>query len=541
MITLRPYQSQAIEAIFDYYTTGPCRNGLVSMPVGSGKSIVMAQFIKETLTRWPTERMMLVTHVRELIEQDSAKLLALGVDCGVYSAGLKRREIHQITVGGIQSIHKKAHECGDISILIVDEAHLIGHRSESMYVTFIEDLRKYCPHVKVLGFTATPWRLQSGSLIKGKHKIFDDIIHHVGLKELMDAGYLCRLVNGKTKRLDASSVTKRGGEYVADKLEQFVDKEELTRYALDEVDLLAPDRGSILFFCCGVHHAFHVSDAFRARGHSCEVVVGDTPSDERTSHIANFKAGKIRALISVGVLSTGFDAANIDAIVMLRPTMSPGLFVQMMGRGTRPHPNKDNTLVLDFTDNTRIHGPIDLISIDAAGDVKTAECKVCDGCGGLIPSGDKVCPDCGRKIGRPCPKCLGHIDYDLTKCPTCGYEPEKIQRKISHNIEASDSEIISDGKPLSRKVDDWSFGLHKKSGKPDSIKVRYWCGFEHFDEWLCFDHGEYPAKKAVSWWLRHQAGIAPRNTHEAIARVAECKKPDAIIVRKEGTYWRVVA
>ncbi len=344
---LRPFQEDAVNATLHALGKPGC-NPLVVHPTGAGKSVFQAAFIQRVLSFWPTERFLLVTHVKELIEQNASKLAALlpGVGVGLYSAGLGKKQIgYQITVAGIQSVYKHAHCMGDISIIIVDEAHLVSKTKDSMYQNFLGDLRKFCPHVRVIGMTATPYRLDSGPLTQGSNRIFTDIAHSVTMKELIQQGYLSPLVSAKTKtRANTEGVRIQGGEFNAEDLEAALNVDELTNRALDEALLLAADRVSWIVFCVGVDHAKAVNDALLARGVASAVVTGDTMAIERARHLADFKAHRLRALVSVGVLTTGFDAPSVDALLCLRPTKSPGLWVQIAGRGTRLHPGKQNCI-----------------------------------------------------------------------------------------------------------------------------------------------------------------------------------------------------
>jgi DNA repair protein RadD len=528
VVNLRPYQIDAVASLFEYFEHSD-GNPVIVLPTASGKSIIQAAFIQETLAKWPNERFLLLSHVKELLIQNSSKI---GPDVGIYSAGLKQRDIKQVTLAGIQSIYKRAHEVGDISIIIIDECHLLSKHSASMYRRFLDDLRGYCPHVKVIGMSATPFRLDSGPLIKGSNRLFTDIAYSISMRDLMDQGYLSPLVSAPVKR-NTVDVKKRGGEYIAGDLERAMDKSDITKAALDEVEALCQDRKSWLVFCCGVEHARHVTEELNARGYRSEIVIGDTPSEQRSSAIESFKAGGLRALVSVGVLTTGFDAPCADALICLRPTCSPGLWLQMVGRITRIHPGKENGLVLDFTDNTKNHGPVDRITIDGDGEVKTSPCRICVSCGGLVPQGEIICPNCGDELKKYCAVCMAPMALKDTACPTCGYDPYR-PRVAKHNTTASTESIISSLIPKVIEITSWEIARHKKQDRPDSVRVRYWSGIDHYDEWWCFDHGGYAAQKACKW-LGQQA-----TTTEAIEVLKSRTPPKSITVRQDGKYWRVL-
>ncbi|MGH6885919.1 MAG: DEAD/DEAH box helicase [Geminicoccales bacterium] len=350
-LQLRAYQRAAIDAIYAYYEKHS-GNALICIPTAGGKSAVMAAFIQEVLAQWPDERIIILTHVRELISQNFAELIRLWPEApaGIYSAGLNRRDVQaQILFAGIQSVHRKAYAIQRADLVLVDEAHLVPGQANATYRRLLRDLTRINPHLKTIGLTATPYRLDSGMLHTGPDSLFDDIAFEVSVRELIDQGYLAPLISKQTStQLDVSGVATRGGEFIAGQLEAAVDQDPVTQAAIDEVVAYGRDRRSWLLFCAGVDHACHVSEAVRARGVSCATIFGHTAKTERDRIITAFKRGEVRALASMGVLTTGFNAPAVDLIAMLRPTKSTGLYVQMAGRGTRLAPGKDNCLVLDF-------------------------------------------------------------------------------------------------------------------------------------------------------------------------------------------------
>ena len=199
----------------------------------------MAEFIREVLEAWPDQRILIITHVRELIGQNHAELLRLWPEApaGIYSSGLKRREIDaQILFAGIQSIHRRAYDVQRADLILVDEAHLIPRRADTMYRRFLGDLAAINPYLKVIGLTATPFRLDSGLLHEGSEALFTDLAYEVSVRELIVQGYLCPLVSKQTEtQLDVSGVGIRGGEFIASQLEAAVDQDPITRAAVDEI------------------------------------------------------------------------------------------------------------------------------------------------------------------------------------------------------------------------------------------------------------------------------------------------------------------
>ena len=518
MLTLRPYQEAAITAIYGYFQphTG---NPLVVIPTAGGKSLVMASFIEGVLKAWPDQRILIVTHVRELIAQNHAEMIGLWPDApaGIYSAGLGKREAQaRILFDGIQSIHRRAAEIGHTDLVLIDEAHLIPGKSSTMYRRFLDALKAINPALKVIGLTATPFRLDCGMLHEGQNALFTDIAYEAPVRELIDAGYLSPLVSKQpATRLDVSKVGTRAGDFIARDLVAAVDQDAITRAAVTEIIEHGRDRKSWLAFCSGVEHAHHVAEEFGRQGISCRTIFGDTPKDERDAILAAFKRGEIRALASMGVLTTGFNAPGVDLIALLRPTQSAGLFVQMVGRGTRLAPGKENCLVLDFAGNVRRHGPIDLVRPKRPG----------DGGGGEAPT--KVCPDCDSIVA-----------LSATECPDCGYVFPPREVKIAPT--AATLPVLSPKAPKWVAVSNLSYSRHDKHGGRPSLKVTYSCGLTTYQEWICFEHQGYARRKAEEWWRKRAPGQpVPRSVNEALARSRSLARPNHISVRPSGRYFEI--
>ena len=522
MIQLRPYQQASIDSLYTYFgaKTG---NPLIVLPTGAGKSLVLAAFIKGAIEQHPSTRVIVLTHVKELITQDARAIISYWEDAplGLWSAGVKQFRQDQVTVAGIQSIHKHPARFSGTDLVIIDEAHLVSKKSDTMYGRFLSGLRSYNPHLKVIGLTATHYRMDSGLLTDGENRIFTDVAYEAYVGDLIRDGYLCPLVakNGATKA-DLTEVHTRGGEFVEGELQQAMDKSPLINGALDEVAKYAHDRKSVLGFCAGRDHAAHCAEAAQRRGWAADYVTGDMPDSVRDAKIRSFINGDVRFLFNAMLLTTGFDHPRLDCILMLRPTKSTGLYVQIMGRGLRKHPCKENTLVLDFAGNVERHGPIDQIRVKpkrSAGEgVSVAPVKECPGCQELLFTSIMVCPSCGHVWER---------------------------NEDHHGTEAADAVIIAALEvPRSYMVDRVEYSRHEKNGKPPSVKVTYWCGVSSFDEWLPLeDDRSFVRKHAVSWcWDR---GITCPETVAAFLEMVEADKipaPDSITTKMEGKYWRVV-
>ena len=330
-IVLRPYQAEAIDAVYQHLRDRD-DNPVVVIPTAGGKTPVMATICRDAIEKW-NGRVLILAHVKELLQQtaDTLRCVAPDLEIGVYSAGLKSRDTRDpIIVAGIQSVYQRACELDAFDLAIVDEAHMIPPDGEGMYRQFLADAKTVNPHIRVVGLTATPYRLKGGLICKPDH-FLNHVCYEIGVKELIVQGYLCPLKSkaGKSKA-NLSNLHVRGGEFIASEVEEAMDNHTLVQSACEEIVELTADRNSVLIFASGVSHGRHIARAVgRLSGQECGFICGDTPGLERELLLRRFKAGELKYLANVNVLTTGFDAPIIDCVVMLRPTNSPGLYYQM--------------------------------------------------------------------------------------------------------------------------------------------------------------------------------------------------------------------
>jgi len=530
VIELRDYQRAAIDGIYSWFENQK-GNPLVVVPTGGGKSVIIAEFIREVLTQWPGERFMVVTHVKELIDQNHRTLLRCWPDApaGIYSAGLKRRDARaKVVFAGVQSVYRRAEELGWFDLVLVDEAHLIPARGFGMYRTLLAELRQINPNVKLVGFTATPFRTDTGRLDKGDDRMFHGVAYDTPLAKMIEDGWLSQITNqGVKAEIDTSRVHTQMGEFVQSELEEAATGDGLVAAAVDELIARAGDRKGWLVFCCGLDHASMVCHELEERGIGCATVFGETPADERDRIIKAYRAGEIRAIANVGVLTTGFDAPHTDVIALMRPTQSPGLYVQMVGRGMRRAEGKDNCLILDFGGNVMRHGPID--------DVRVREAKGGDGT--------------GEPPMKKCAQCLLLVPTAMTICPACGYTFPIKRGEPNHDARADTNSALLSG--MKKPIEHWTvdrvvYDEHHKRGAaadhPTTLGVTYFCGWHRtVREWVCFNHpkGSFAQLKAAAWW-RHRGGRDPVPETVDLARVrielGEIKRPMTVIVDTRGEW-----
>jgi DNA repair protein RadD len=520
----RDYQQRAIDQLYAWFRAGNAGNPCLVLPTGSGKSHIVAALCKDFLQNWPDTRVLMLTHVKELIEQNAEKMRQHwpGAPMGIYSASIGRKDLGEpITFAGIQSVRTKADMLGHIDLVLIDECHLVNHNEEGGYRTLLAELQVINPAMRVIGLTATPYRLGHG-LITDAPAIFADLIEPVSIEELIFKGHLSKLRSKVTgARLDVSGVKKRGGEYIEADLQRAVDTADQNESVVREVIAKAGDRKAWLFFCTGVSHAQHVAEVLQDYGIDAACVTGNTPKDERAAILRDFKAGKLRALTNANVLTTGFDYPDIDLIAMLKPTMSPSLYVQMAGRGMRPKSHTDHCLVLDFAGVVEMHGPITAVQPPkkAGSGNGEAPVKVCDTCNELCPISARQCPACGAEFPAPEPK-----KFELRTDDIMGIEPSEMA------------------------VTDWRWRKHvsKASGK-EMLAVTYYGALSDkpITEYLPINHEGYAGQKALGHLvqMKGKSGAPDTGVHslDGIAQAMNDGAPPAkITYKQDGKFYRVI-
>ena len=478
-VQLRPYQLRVVNAVRSALNSGmksPC----ASVATGGGKTWILTTLV-DAFTR-KGRRCLTLTHVKELIGQLDAAASQMIYEHGVYAAGLGRRESNKIyIIGQIQSCYKRMTELGVFDVIFVDECHLIGPDAEGMYQMAIADARLMNPNVRIVGLSATPFRMTEG-FIYGPGKMFEACVEQVSMRELIDAGYLTPLVGKNCDlKFDASSLHMRGGDFVAGELEDFMADNVKVASAVGEMLLQCQDRKRVLVFSSGNKHSRMIVEQLTAAGQSAEWVSGEHTATERSAILERSRTGAIKYLVNCAILTTGYDDPAIDAIAMLRPTRSPGLLLQCAGRGLRLHPSKRSCLFLDFGGCLSHFGPLDTIetSIKARG-VRDA--------GGQVPT--KTCPECKTVLHAAKSVCF------------CGYE---WKRGLNHEEEASDAAVMSGMRRVAVQRVSYSIQPGKAQSLPGTLRVTYWSGlFDKIaEEWLSVDVKAHPyARRKGLMWLR---------------------------------------
>lgn len=489
----------------------------------SGKSLTMAELMRRLHVDHGGTRIILLTHVQELVEQDAQEIQEVWPDApiGIYSAGLGRRDGGApIVFASVQSVHKNIDAVGERDVVLIDEAHLLSRRDDGQYQQVLKQLATKNAHMRLAGFTATPYRTDSGLLTEGWRNtppLFDEIVYRIDPLTLINRGILCPLLPyAPHTRLDVTGVRKQGGEYVAKELQAAVDKADISRAAIEETCEAGADRDGWMVFASGVEHAQHLRDMLREKGIDCEMILGDTPKAERKDIIERFKARQLRCVVGNNVLTTGFNARHVSLLSILRPTASKGLHTQIMGRGLRTFPGKNDCLVLDFAGNTMRHGHLDMIDGSKAdGAPGTAPAKECKSCGMINHASAKTCKGCGAEF--------------------------PIVEQIKFAAHSSGAAIFStQDEPVWYDVDNIIARPHTNKEGVRSIRLDYVCGVRTISHWISLE-SEKAGGMARRWWERNSySGVSPRTVDDGLAAIDDLRIPGRIMTMKDGKYTRIL-
>lgn len=557
----RFYQKEASDSLIQTLFNEEGEAPLIAMPTGTGKSVVIADALQQIIERVSTARLIVATHSQELVAQDSDTLQRYwpAAPFGIYSAGLKQKQASMpITFANIQSLARNPQQFGKVAGVLVDEAHAIAPNETSMYQKTFSELRKENKKMFVGGLTATPFRLGQGLLTEGNvfTKFCYDVTGRKAFVRFIDMGYLCPLIpKATTFQFDISKVRMVAGDFNQKELQEALNVDELTYAALQESMQCAHTRNHWMVFCAGIDHVEAVTSMLQSFGEDAVCVHSKMGADQRNSNIARFRSGQARMIVNDGILTTGVDFPHVDCIVLLRPTSSPGLHVQILGRGTRcdyavdhlakgtpeyfehldastenrlaaiEASHKHNCLVLDFSGNTERCGPINDPRIPKKKGKGTGEIPV------------KICPACGSYVHAAQRFCDG-INWDDTKC---GYE---FQFESHLEQTAATSELIVRDSPQMAwfPVERVEYEVKTKPFTPPMMRVKYYSGIRRFTENVCIEHQSYAGKVARDWWRARLPGYEPPpTTHDGMTAVGLLKVPTHIYVHINTKYPKIIA
>jgi len=561
MITPHYYQANAKQAIFDYFENGGIGNPLVCMPTASGKSIVIADFLREVFRQFPNQRVMMLTHVWKLISQNAEKMRIFwpNAPIGIHSSGLKERDVTMpIIFGGVQSVAptlaKNPLAFGWRDLILIDEAHLLGSDEDSQYLKVIAALTKINPHLKVIGFTATPYRLKMGLLTDGG--LFSDIAFdmttHEWFQRLIGEGFLSPLIGKPTNTQieGIGNLSVVGGDFNAKQSEELIDTENITYSACQEILEYGANRNKCMVFAAGVNNSEHIADCLTSMGASAAAVHSKLKSDEVKARLSAFERGEIWALVGANMFTTGYDEPRIDLIADLQPTCSPGKHVQKLGRGTRVHPSKSNTLILDFAGNIARNGPIDDPVMPRKPGVKSGEpppIKFCEtiklevnqkrfeemnSLGKIDLNDPELTQGCGaynHASARFCCNCGAAFSFSTKLFATARNDAPMKQE------ETPIIELVKIKPPVFYAKNN---GKDKGGGfiSPPTVRVTYTIGLRPINVFLCFEHTGKARRLAHEWWQRHASTEAPATVEEFLSRTHELRIPKEVRIHVNKQY-----
>lgn len=362
MFKPRDYQEEAVNKAVSFFQDHKRKGHEVSiLPTGSGKSVVIAEICK----RLTDGEILVLQPSVEILVQNFKKFTASGGRAGIYSASAGYKHKDRVTFAMIGSIIKKFQLFKDVKYIIVDECHLVNHEI-GMYRTFFDAYDK----VKILGMTATPYRLYSDGfngaqlrfITRARPKVFSRVNYHVETGLLFERGYLCPL-----KYYDFTTIDR--GKLVTNSSSADFDERALRRY-YDEIGFegkvaeianrILKASPNLLVFCTMISEARKVSSYIPGS----VVLTGETKPDERKRILSQFTSGQIKCVLNVGVLTTGFDYPELKSVLIARSTMSLSLYYQMIGRAIRPHPSKKEAWIIDMGGNVALFGKVEHFKID---------------------------------------------------------------------------------------------------------------------------------------------------------------------------------
>lgn len=569
MYTLRPYQKEAVENTLNFFRKKR-DPAVIVLPTGAGKSLVIAE-----LARIAKGRVLVLAHVKELVEQNFLKYQSYGLEAGIYSAGLNKKDSSQkVIFGSIQSVANAEKDFfNEFTILIIDECHRVSLDNDTQYGEVIAKLRENNPKICILGLTATPYRLGLGWIYEFGHKgeikteetrFFKQCVFELPLDYMIKNGYLTRpiKIDIPVTSYDFSDLTESGRMYSITEVEEILKSQRrLTPLIIKNiVDITESyNRQGVMIFSSTVRHAKEILE-YLPEGEA-RIVIGDTEDSDRDDIINDFKEKKFKYLVNVSVLTTGFDAPHVDVVAILRPTESVSLYQQIIGRGLRLDQGKKDCFILDYA--------------GVGHDIYSPEIS------DKKPQKDSVpvqipCPQCGfendfwgirnldgdiiEHFGR---KCRGaHQDLDSMEIRACGY---RFRYKICHKCSTENDVtarvcntceavlIDADSKLRQAKLSKDAHVLKPdmvkfeeksdKNGNP-YVEIKYFdYDAKYFSEFHFLNNPTSLKKFNIDFLRSHlrrpELGLEFSSAKEVVHYQALFRMPAFIIARKQGNFWKI--
>ncbi|EGQ9122460.1 DEAD/DEAH box helicase [Vibrio parahaemolyticus] len=573
MYTLRPYQADSVKAVIHYFRKHSTP-AVIVLPTGAGKSLVIAE-----LARLAKGRVLVLAHVKELVEQNHAKYEGYGLKGAIFSAGLGRKETdQQVVFASVQSVVRNLDSFkNQFSLLVIDECHRVPDDKDSSYQKVITHLRELNPGIKVLGLTATPYRLGMGWIYQyhtrgqvrtEESRFFRDCIFELPIRYLLDENFLtpARMMDAPVLSYDFSQLKPANtGRYKEAEMDMVIDKaKRATPQIVEQIIQYARERKGVMIFAATVRHAQEIHGLL-PEGETA-IVIGDTPTPERDAIIQAFKNREIKYLVNVSVLTTGFDAPHVDLIAILRPTESVSLYQQIVGRGLRLSEGKNECLVLDYAGNSYdLYQPeVGDPKPDSTSEIITIPCPACgfnNNFWGKLDSNGFLLEHFGRR-------CQGYFeDEDTGEREHCGYRfrakycgecgaDNDIAARICHECDAT---LVDPDKKLKEALNlkdalifectEMDLSVFKSNDGKSQLKVTY-SGEPYQGEGHALVHEFWSlnTKKQKQTFkdqfVRPHLADKHRPFEEAsptrvVANQHRFRLPQFVIARKSGRFWKL--
>ncbi|WP_062570048.1 DEAD/DEAH box helicase [Pseudoalteromonas arabiensis] len=559
--TLRPYQQEAVDrTVAHFRKTNDA--ALIVLPTGAGKSLVIAE-----LARIARQKILVLAHVKELVEQNAQKYASFGFKASIFSAGLKQKSLsEQVTFASVQSLARNTAQLDEAySLLIIDECHRVSGDDKSQYGQVISALKKQNSQLKVLGLTATPFRMGMGwvyhhhyhGFVRGEQSApFKKCIFELPLRYMIKHGYLTppHEIDAAISHYDFASLPSDSfGRYSVENMNALLkDSTRATKAIIKQVIDYSENRHGVMIFAATVMHAKEIVGYLPAE--QTALITGETDNNERDQIITLFKQKQLKFLVNVSVLTTGFDAPHVDYIAILRPTESVSLYQQIVGRGLRLSEGKKDCLVIDYAGNG-----FDLLYPEVGSKKGQSDNEpvqvLCPGCGfanifwGKTDDSGKVIEHFGRRCQgllddgdtqeqcdyrfrfKECEQCGEQNDIAARQCQSCGAMMADPDDKLREALNLKDALVLR------------CSGVSAKALPNGLLKISYFdedgasCD-EIFN--LANDTGRFIFNKQFQ---RHKEGAASKKwqTAEQVESAQHLLvAPDFVIARKNKKYgWKV--
>ncbi|AXG47904.1 DEAD/DEAH box helicase [Photorhabdus laumondii subsp. laumondii] len=564
--TLRPYQQEAVDATVNHFRHHH-EPAVIVLPTGAGKSLVIAELAK--LARG---KVLVLAHVKELVAQNYSKYCAYGLPADIFSAGLQQKQsAGKVVFGSVQSVARNLeHFDNQFSLLIIDECHRISDDENSQYQQIIHHLRQNNPQLRILGLTATPYRLAIGwiyhyhyhGMTRGDEScFFRDCIYELPLRYMIKHGFLI-----PPKRLDMPVMQYDFSQVRSSQQSIFNDtdlnheikrQKRITPHIIRQIIEYSADRKGVMLFAATVEHAKEIFQLLPPG--QAALVSADTSTADRDRFIEAFKTQRLRYMVNVAVLTTGFDAPHVDLIAILRPTESVSLYQQIIGRGLRLFPGKKDCLILDYAGN-----PHDLYTPEVGSNKPDKQsqpvqvfCPICNFANifwGKCTSDGEIIEHFGRRCQgwendqygkrrqcefrfrfKLCPHCNAENDIAARRCHSCQEVLVDPDDMLKAALKLKDALVLRCGGmqliPETDSKGEWlKIIYYDEDGADVSERFRLTTPAQR----LAFEH---------QFLRQHQrASAIPFNWKTASDIVHQqplLRHPDFVVARKKGRFWQI--